>query len=404
MESTLTWLDLTASDRDRMRRVLDLFSEQGTIDEMGLGSLRDALSNALFPGMSSIQTRLRYMLFIPWMYQKLEARGVDAADVAQQARKEEIGMIGCLKESPDTDGIIGARAHGSLMRLPSSVYWTALVRWGIFGHEKNQGWYHTHFARSGDGGGDVGRTDDPGVTWSRRPNWHPRLPEKPALFPEQVSFALTRDEADFLRGRVQERCPGTLLEWLAREGSDTLADDFWDDPCALQAGPDVASLVELARRFSLHVEGMALLYNLLIAERRYSKYGSDDDELIGKYRAKLAEWADREAGESACDPHQLWAFIAGRGGRLPDPQRRFIEKWTQELTDAGPAAVADNKRLRTLVAERELRLKGARRARLVDEGKLLDWNGRVGVGVGRMDFRWFRVRQLLVDLHQGLAA
>ena len=57
MGATLTWLDLTASDRDRMRQVLDLFKEQGTVDEMGLGSLRDALSEALFPGTSTIQTR-----------------------------------------------------------------------------------------------------------------------------------------------------------------------------------------------------------------------------------------------------------------------------------------------------------------------------------------------------------
>ena len=38
-----------------MRRVLDLFKEQGTLDEMGLGRLRDVLSDALFPGTSSIQ-------------------------------------------------------------------------------------------------------------------------------------------------------------------------------------------------------------------------------------------------------------------------------------------------------------------------------------------------------------
>ena len=33
---------------------------------MGLGSLRDALSDALFPGTSYLQTRLRYVLFVPW--------------------------------------------------------------------------------------------------------------------------------------------------------------------------------------------------------------------------------------------------------------------------------------------------------------------------------------------------
>ena len=65
MKPTLTWLDMTASDRDRMRRALDLFKEVGTVDELGLGTIRDHLSDALFPGTSSIQTRLRYYLFVP---------------------------------------------------------------------------------------------------------------------------------------------------------------------------------------------------------------------------------------------------------------------------------------------------------------------------------------------------
>ena len=86
MQATLTWLDLTASDRDKMRRVLDLFKEQGTLDEMGLGSLRDVLSDTLFPGTSSIQTRLRYVLFIPWLYQRLETRRVRSGDVERAAR------------------------------------------------------------------------------------------------------------------------------------------------------------------------------------------------------------------------------------------------------------------------------------------------------------------------------
>ena len=49
MISSLTWIDLTATDRDRGRRVLDPFKEQGKVDELGLGSLRDLFSNALFP-------------------------------------------------------------------------------------------------------------------------------------------------------------------------------------------------------------------------------------------------------------------------------------------------------------------------------------------------------------------
>ena len=53
----LTCIDLTASDRDKVRRVLDLFNEPGTVDELGLGPIRDFLSDALFPGTSVLPTR-----------------------------------------------------------------------------------------------------------------------------------------------------------------------------------------------------------------------------------------------------------------------------------------------------------------------------------------------------------
>jgi hypothetical protein len=72
MSSTLTWLDHDAAARDRSLRILALFREQETRDELGIGGIRDAIAEPLFPGTSTIQTRLRYMLFVPWIYQDLE--------------------------------------------------------------------------------------------------------------------------------------------------------------------------------------------------------------------------------------------------------------------------------------------------------------------------------------------
>ncbi len=83
-----------------------------------------------------------------------------------------------------------------------------------------------------------------------------------------------------------------------------------------------------------------------------------------------------------------------------------IESWSRRIAELNPDRVADDDRLRELVAEREFRLKGAR-ARLAHRNRLLDWTppragaGRSGV---RMDFRWFRVRQFMIDLHRGFAA
>ena len=402
MQATLTWLDLTTSDRDKMRRVLDLFNESGTIDEMGLGSLRNMLSDTLFPGTSYTQTRLRYLLFIPWLYRRLEYRRVRAGEVQQAARLAEVELIGPLHRNADNIGVIGQMARAALKRLPSSVYWGTLTQWGIFLPQQSQGWYHSHFDALVNGRGIVGRTDDPGVIWSQQPHWHPRLPKPPEGFPWEASFALTHDEADFLRGRVEERCAGTLLAWLVRNGSDSPATAVWDDPDALRAMGRAREDLELARRFSLHVEGMPLIYNLLVAERRREVLESDEAETIDKFRADLAEWANREAAEGASfDPKGLWELVVRRDGHLPYPQRVFIESWSRRLAELAPDRVADDRWLRTLIAEREWRLKGVR-ARLRNQNRLLDW--APGVGVGRMDFRWSRVRRFLIDLHRGLAA
>lgn len=401
MAATLTWLDLTASDRDRMRQVLDMFKEQGTVDEMGLGSLRDAISEALFPGTSTIQTRLRYVLFVPWIYRQLETRRTAASDVSTQLRKAELDLIGPLLKHGWSQGVIGERARGSLARQPSSVYWTALVRWGLFLHERPQGWYHTHFTALLRGRAAEETTDDPGVIGARQPNWHPRLPDPPSDFPYEASFDLTREEAGFLQGRLEERCAGSLLAWMAREGSDAPSEGcFWDDSAATYGHVGLIYTIELARRFSLHVEGMPLLYNLLLAERFLSAHGGDE-ESVEQYRQEIGQWAVQEAEEGSFDPAELWSFAVSRHVRVPRLQRDFVEAWSTRLPEIGPAAVADDRTLRALIENREGQLKGPR-ARLRNQARLLDWSGRAGVG--RMNFRWHRVSRMLQDLHGGLAA
>jgi len=53
-----------------------MFTEKESRDELGIGSIRDAIADILFPGTSTIQTRLRYMLLLPWMYRELEKRNL----------------------------------------------------------------------------------------------------------------------------------------------------------------------------------------------------------------------------------------------------------------------------------------------------------------------------------------
>ncbi|MGO1736492.1 MAG: DUF6361 family protein, partial [Leucobacter sp.] len=74
MTSTIAWLDASSEEQRRMRDIIRLFADRDSRDELGLGQVRDALGDILFPGSSTLHTRARYLLFIPWIYQEAAAR------------------------------------------------------------------------------------------------------------------------------------------------------------------------------------------------------------------------------------------------------------------------------------------------------------------------------------------
>src|SRR5215218_444766 len=125
-----------------MLDVIDLLRHKETRDELGIGGVRDAFADMLFPGTSTIQTRARYFLFIPWIYRGLERKRVGSAQIAAEARKKEIALIRPLAKSEDSAGNIGVSAGRSLKRLPSNIYWQGLRKWGILLFPGSQGQYH----------------------------------------------------------------------------------------------------------------------------------------------------------------------------------------------------------------------------------------------------------------------
>lgn len=96
---------------NRANKVMKLLQGQGAIDELGLGRIRDAFSNMMFPGMSVLQTHAKYFLLLPALYAYLEKNRInDAREARMIVRDQEIKMTNRLMEgsSKDTTGIIGA--------------------------------------------------------------------------------------------------------------------------------------------------------------------------------------------------------------------------------------------------------------------------------------------------------
>jgi hypothetical protein len=130
LKSSVAWIDFAEEHRRRMTEVISLFGERDTRDELGLGSVRDAFANLFFPGTSTLQTRARYFLFVPWAYRYFEEHKVSSRKIERRLKRYEVRTIKALSET-DQDGVIGIVAGASLQRFPSSIYWSRLEVWDI---------------------------------------------------------------------------------------------------------------------------------------------------------------------------------------------------------------------------------------------------------------------------------
>lgn len=407
MTSGFSWLDHDESERRKMLEVVNLFREKGTLDELGFGTIRDTFADYFFPGTSTIQTRVRYFLFIPWFYLKLERDRVASAHVDQQARRWQAQLAKALTAGGEGEGtgVIGSQAGEQLQRPPSIVYWAGLSHWGIRTFPGSLVQYHMSFdglsnesrrgLRSDDAEGEL-------VEASHR-NWHGGLPDAPPDLFERASFRLRREDAEYLQERILTTAPDKFLAHLVRgRRIPDRADAPWLYPDLAELPHDLQIAIEHGRRFSLLVQGAQLIYNLMLAERAVELGIRSDAELVDRYRERLDRWI----GEAQLDLRTLrgwdreafWAFIRELSPGLRPATYRFAESWmTSALED--PAAAPDRGEVRALITNRERQLKGGL-ARLYSRRALERWNGESGSG--RLTYRWGQGRRVAADIIEGL--
>jgi Family of unknown function (DUF6361) len=399
MMATFAWLDYSERDRRRALDVVDLLREPSTVDELGLGAVRDAFADLLFPGTSTIQTRARYFLFVPWQYLELERLRVPSRQVAVRGRRAEIELIDALADSKERQGVIGIQARKTLKRLPSNVYWTGLLAWGIrrFRGSQSQylqsldGFYASPRAQADDDHNPVGGV--PPV------NWDPNLPKAPPGFPKGATFYLTATEAGYLRERIILNNRDSLLAFLIDEGEPTETAFAWEHPQRDRFREPFREQLLHARLFSEGMHGAQLLYNLLLAE------AVKNDEWIASFGAAMADWAGLVSGRSAAfadwDRVRFWAIAVEGGARVTRRTREFIDAWLDLVLDANATAIAGLQDARQLIVQREYELK-VQRARLQNRQALLLWRG--DAGSRQLDYRWGVAQTIVSDILDGLGS
>lgn len=396
--AVLAWLDYSEADQRRAREIVAMFSQAESRDELGIGQIRDALSDTLFPGTSVLLTRARYLLFVPWLYREGTSRGRHGQQLSSWVDTQERLLIGALRKGEDTAGLIGGVVGERVQNLPSTIYWNSLRRFGILRHDGMP-------ARIA-GVRQVSRPLDDATEFVERSDavWDPSMPRPPKDFFALTScdFALEREEAAWLSERIRQAAPGTLLEFLVGKGNrrSDVAQFAWDDNEVNMATGQVRDAVNEARRFAVAMHGAALLYNALLAERAERLGLSQYEGLLDHYAGLLEGWRDEveENGLGDWNLAQLWALVARQGKPVSPPTRAFVSQWVSLACSPSGQRLADDQAARNLIREREIRRKRAQ-ARLTNDRLMRQWGG--ASGSGRLDFRWPVVARLLNDIADG---
>lgn len=396
--SAIAWMDHTESDKRRMLAVIDLFREQDTVDELGMSAVWDAFADLLFPGTGTVQTGARYFLFVPWTFQVAEAQRVPAARAKAAVRRLEVKLIGSLLAGGSGQiGIIGSQAGGNLRRMPSAIYWSGLGRLGIRRFQGSAEQVFRSFDDLHRSAKHTTRDDDGELTEPALRLWDRHLPPVPEGFPDvPLRLELSVDEAEFLRDRIHDSAPDSLLNVLLDPTISLGRVDLpWHHPRLGRFPADVRLSLHHAQRFSEALHGAALLYNLLLARAK------GVPEWTEHYEERLSRWSkslsDQGTAHAGWDREQLWAMV-GAARRVHPLAHRFVEDWCDLLTRDG-FAIDGNKRAEALLTARERQLKGPL-ARIGNPRALDKWTG--ASGDRQYEFRWRSARRVLDDIRAGL--
>ena len=400
--SKIAWLDYDGAAREKALQLLATFQEKESVDELGLGTIRGALSDKMFPGTSTLMTRLRYMLFIPWMFKRLEEGHVYSHSFLTRADEDERNLVRVLKSKYGLEGgVIGARSGEFVKRLPSDIYWAALRVWGIrqkdisideYGNGISS-WYAELNAFKRSRRRSMDQSEDLGSADAVEGMWCKTLPQMPSDFPRQASFDLTKGEALFLKEHILRNCRGSVLATLA-SGRYAVNVDF---PWMLDL-PEHRVVIHHAKMFARVMNGATILYNVLLSRHYHATIGNDkSSEWVANHEAEWEEWSDTVSGLDVASWNLEGLF--GLTPRVPLLTRKFVENWVALVKERGgnllESGIAVN-----LIRSRERDLK-RERSRFINRKALEQWSGKSG---GLFNYRWHRVSRLVTDLYAGLEA
>ena len=228
----LGWIDFSKEHRNKVISVMHLLPEPEAVDKLGIGVIRDSFSNLFFPGTSTIQTRAKYFLIVPYLLYELEHQKLSNAELLIDILHKQETEIGVILEKSGEVGVIGIRAGSALKRKPSDVYWNGISTYNIFNGDRMSIYDYakvvctlqTRKQKLKDQGSikakddDIDGDDKDAVSGDLLGRFW-RLPDIPEYWKDNMSIQLSNQEAIYLKNQIISSCPDSMMSYVLR-GND----------------------------------------------------------------------------------------------------------------------------------------------------------------------------------------
>lgn len=395
--SSLGWIDFSATDRDAIKQALDQVRQKGAVDELGIGIVRDAFSNHLFPGFSTIQTRAKYFVTVPhmvadYLYQPRHVRQKTPLSKYLEQQEEWLGrqLVGeRLPEALRNEyGIFGA----DVARKPYSVYWNGLRQLGIINTDLSVRQFEQQIA-AGTGEIEADHEDDAVRIHAPAAQFGVQLPEAES-WDESLNYGihLSPSEAGFLKRKLQQMPEQTIPFQLYQQNTEVFekaisCKNFQSLHYYLNEAANlpekVANILRLAREFSNVIYGAHIRFNLVLARvhGRENLYNNIQDK-------EWQEWLHKGYKPDALSEATADNWLAHVAPNVDTKTRTFLRKWCHLA-----GANAEEKELDDLIIHRIKSIKGQRS--LYYRGLRDDFKW---AGMSELAFRWPNVRTILSDV------
>lgn len=397
------WIDFSPKDRQRVGTILELMKPSGQVDELGVGTIRDALADQLFRGISTVQTRAKYFFIIPYILQdflRLSAKERSKTTPNKYLDDQEHAIMWDLAEKFDHNDRLGSGVIGitkkrgeRIVRRPSEVYWNGLNVFKCIdskGLSANAFLNHVHRDNQDritqliedDNDNDYG-SDFENYFNIKSPvddNWR-----------KDLDLNLTQREASFLKSSMRDLDTSLLALLVSdtevyNEFKTALSFlDFAKICVERDINKELKAHMILAHDFSEVIEGAHIAYNQELQTKFFFV-----DHFAQKWNEWYVHFKSRMIDAGNFDPEHLFVLTGDQKAG------HFVREWWKLIN----APTLDLEYKSQLLRRQEFHAKG-NKARVYNN-KRTDVKENKRIGLSRLEYRFSNARTIINDIYKGL--